>query len=218
VLTDSSLNPMEDQDAFGPPPDGSLSIDAGLPGIGEESSLRAGPGETWFLSGAKLSVGQFEVSQTQNFLNATESLIKQMASVTDIPAYYYDAGGQMPSGESFRRAEAPLNKKLDDRLALFGSTWHDFFNYCLAVNGQAESDPFAEFAPPEVYSDKESWETALLQQQAGVTVEQTLKERAYSEELIAEMQGSAAPPVSDIPAATENPDIPAQSVEPGIDM
>ena len=91
-----------------------------------------------------------------------------MASVTDVPGYYFDRSGQMPSGESFRRAEAPLNKKLDDRLALLNVTWHEFFDYCLALNNQPASDAYLAFDPPEVYSDTESWDTAAAQQTAGV--------------------------------------------------
>lgn len=212
VLTDSALNPLDDQDAFGPPPDDTLSIDEGLPGIGDQSQLRAGPGETWFLSGANLSVGQFQVADTGNFLKATESLIKQMASVCDIPAHYFDRSGQMPSGESFRRAEAPLNKKLDDRLQLFGAAWHEFLNYCLVLNGQAETDAYVTFDPPEVASDKESWDTAMVQQSAGVSVEQTLKERGYDDKLIAEFLGTAAPPEAEVPVATEAPEDPTQTV------
>jgi hypothetical protein len=187
VLTDSALQPDALEDNFGPPPDGAIhsTEQQDLPGVSQDSSLRAGPGETWFLSGARLSVGQFQVSETQNFLNATESLIKQMASVTDVPGYYFDRSGQMPSGESFRRAEAPLNKKLDDRLAMLGVTWHEFFDYALAVNGQSAPDAFLTFDPPEVYSDKESWDTAVVQQSAGVSQEQTLRERGYSDEMIA---------------------------------
>lgn len=207
VLTDSALNPDAEGDNFGPPPDDTLSTDAGLPGIDDDSSLKAGPGETWFLSGARLSVGQFQVSETQNFLNATESLIKQMASVTDIPGYYFDRSGQMPSGESFRRAEAPLNKKLDDRLAMLGVTWHEFFDYCLAVNGLPMSDAHITWQAPEVYSDLESWDTAIAQQKAGVSQEQTLRERGYSEEQIADfvrasaLIADAAPPAPAVPPA-----------------
>lgn len=179
VLTDSSLDPHP-EDSFGLPDD--PGIEDSLPGLDADSDLRAGPGETWVLSGAKLSVGQFQVAETKNFLDASSAMIRQMASVCDIPAYYFDSGGQMPSGESFRRAEAPLNKKLDDRLALLGVTWNEFFNYCLAVNGQAPSDAHLVFDPPEVYSDAESWQTANLQQEAGVSRVQTLIERGYSQE------------------------------------
>jgi hypothetical protein len=208
VLTDSALNPDAESDNFGPPPDDTLSTDAGLPGIDEDSSLRAGPGETWFLSGARLSVGQFQVSETQNFLNATESLIKQMASVTDVPAYYFDKSSAMPSGESFRRAEAPLNKKLEDRLALLGVTWHEFFDYCLMVNNMAPTDAHITWQPPEVFSDLESWQTAQAQQDAGVARVQTLIERGYSQtqaELWDAEKKAAAPNITTAPVPPAPP-------------
>jgi hypothetical protein len=211
VLTDSALNPDAETDNFGPPPDDTLTTDGGLPGIDDDSSLKAGPGETWFLSGARLSVGQFQVSETQNFLNATESLIKQMASVTDVPAYYFDKSSAMPSGESFRRAEAPLNKKLDDRLALLGVTWHEFFDYCLQVNNQAPSDAHIAWDPPEVYSDGESWDTAKKQQDAGVGRVQTLIERGYTQEQAEQWdeEKKAAAPAIPQPTPPQQPDAPS---------
>lgn len=120
-----------------------------------------------------------------------------MASVTDVPAYYFDKSSAMPSGESFRRAEAPLNKKLDDRLAMLGVTWHDFFDYCLAVNGTSAADAYMTWEPPESYDDLESWQTAAAQQTAGVSWQQTLKERGFSDEMIATFPGPgpAASPV-----------------------
>jgi broad-specificity NMP kinase len=69
---------------------------------------------------------------------------------------------------------------------MLGVTWHEFFDYVLAVNGQSASDAFIAWQAPEVYSDKESWDTAVVQQSAGVSQEQTLRERGYSEEQIAD--------------------------------
>jgi hypothetical protein len=208
VLTDSALNPDDETDNFGPPPDDTLSIDDGLPGLDETSSLRAGPGETWFLSGAKLGVGQFATSETQNFLNATESLIKQMASVTDVPGYYFDRSGQMPSGESFRRAEAPLNKKLNDRLAMLNVTWHEFFDYSLVVNGHEPSDAFIAWEPPEQFDDLDSWQTAQAQQDAGVSRVQTLVERGYSEEQAQQWDAEKKAAAPNTTPAPQTPPVP----------
>lgn len=204
VLTDSSLEPTS-EDAFGMPED--PRIENELPGLDADSDLQAGPGETWVLSGAKLSVGQFQVADTSNFLDASSAMIRQMASVCDIPAYYFDSSGQMPSGESFRRAEAPLNKKLDDRLALLGVTWNEFFDYCLAVNNRPASDSHIAWQPPEVYSDSESWETAKAQQEAGVDKVQTLIERGYSQEQAEQWVAANKPVTPTVPAVDSTPPV-----------
>lgn len=181
VTTDSALSPSPQADAFGPPPEDSISVDAGL---SSDSEMEAGPGSTWLLSGSDIKVGQFASAETLNFLNATHSLIKQMAAVTDIPAHYFDRAGQMPSGESFRRAEQPLNDKVADREALLGVTWHELFDWCLASNGTLPSDALPIWAPPSVWNDKESWETAKLELDVGIPFDQVLRERGYSEDLI----------------------------------
>ena len=160
VTTDSALAPGPQADAFGPPPDDSISLDEGLDGLAGDSEMEAGPGSTWLLSGANVKVGQFATAQTDNFLAAIHSLIKQMASVTDIPAHYFDRAGQMPSGEAFRRAEAPLNSKVEDREALLGITWAETFNWILDANNTFAADPMPIWAPTQVWNDKDSWSTA----------------------------------------------------------
>jgi Phage portal protein, SPP1 Gp6-like len=182
VSTDSALSPAPAADAFGPPPDDSLSTDEGL---SVDSEMEAGPGSTWLLSGSKIKVGQFPHADTSNFLNAIHSLIKQMAAVTDIPGHYFDRSGQMPSGESFRRAEQPLSSKVADREALLGVTWHELFDWCLAANNTLPSDAQPIWAPPQIWNDQDSWKTAALQLDAGVPLDQVLRERGYSEENIA---------------------------------
>lgn len=194
VTTDSALS-APSGDAFshmGPLPD-----DPDLPdeGLSDDSAMEAGPGSTWLLSGASVKVGQFTAAETMNFLNAIHSLIKQMSAVTDIPLHYFDRTGDMPSGESFRRAETPLTNKVEDRESLFGVTWHEFFDYCLAVNRLPPSDAQPMWAPPTVWIDLESWQTAILELQAGVPLDQVLRERGFTEDQIALiMAANPAPP------------------------
>ena len=204
VTTDSALEPTSPMDAFTPPPDDSFSTESGV-GIDEQSDMQAGPGSTWLLSGSKVSVGQFPAAETNNFLNAIHSIIKQMSAVTDVPIHYFDRSGQMPSGESFRQAEAPLNKKVEDRQALFGVTWHEVFEWCLAANGNASSDAQAVWAPPMVWSDKDSWETAKLELEAGVPLDMVLRERGFTEDVIAEITeaNDEAPAAAPAPAPDE---------------
>lgn len=194
VTTDSALAPTPLEDAFTPPPDDSFSTDTG---VSEDSRMEAGPGSTWLLSGSKIGVGQFPAAETNNFLNAMHSLVKQMSAVTDVPLHYFDRSGQMPSGESFRRAEAPLNTKVADREALFEVTWGEVFDYVLAVNGMVASDAMPIWSPVQVWADKDSWEVAALELAAGVPLEFVLRERGYSEEAILEIVGSEP----DVPVA-----------------
>jgi hypothetical protein len=182
VLTDNSLEPDDQQDAFSQPVRNELAA-TDHTGLTHDSSLEAGPGATWLLSGNKVAVGQFAVADTGNFLAPIDQLVKQMALVTDTPLYRFDSGGNHPSGESLRAAETPLNKKLSDRLAQFGVTWSEVFDYVLAVNG-IKADAEIAWAPPAIWTDRDSWDSAVQQLAVGVPLDQVLRERGYAEDLI----------------------------------
>lgn len=206
IATDNALEPGPVDDGLGPIDPNLTEIDLAQ-GLANDSQMEAGPGTTWLLSGKNIAVGQFNVAETSNFLAPIESLIKQMAAVTDTPAHYFDRSGQMPSGESFRRAEGPQNAKLADREAQFGVTWHEVFQYIADVNGKGETDAQVSWAPASVQLDKESWDTASVQISTGVPKEQTWRERGYSEDLIDEWDAEApqTPEPAPPPTVTVSP-------------
>lgn len=189
VLTDSALDSGFPTDGFSPVEDDG-TIDTEGSGLSVDSALEAGPGATWLLSGSNVRVGQFEVSETQNFLNAINSLIQQMANVTDIPLHFFQRSGQMPSGESFRLANLPLDSKVEDRHALLGVSWREFFDLCLVLNGMKPSDATVAWLPPSPQTDEDSWKTAQLQLDAGVPSDEVLLERGYMPEQVAEWTDS----------------------------
>jgi hypothetical protein len=201
VTTDSAMEPGPVDDGLGPIDPNLTELDLAQR-MSNDSQMEAGPGTTWLLSGSKVGVGQFAVAETTNFLNAIESVIKQMSVVTDTPGHYFDRSGQMPSGESFRRAEAPQNAKLADREAQFGVTWHEVFQYIADVNGKGDTDAQVSWAPPTVQLDLESWQTAQAQIATGIPKDQTWRERGYSEELVDEWlaaEAAAPPPPPPVP-------------------
>lgn len=202
VTTDSALGGTPMGGGFNqdfPLEDDSISTDHGLD---RESTMDADPASTWILSGSKVGVGQFQAADTKNFLEPIHSLIKQIASVTDTPINRFDRSGPTPSGESFRMDEIPLNKKLSDRLAQFGVTWHELFEFCLLVNElPTQSDAQITWAPPGVFTDKDSWETAALQLAAGVPAEVVYVERGYSLELAKQWSEDRAQASTPVPAA-----------------
>lgn len=175
VLTGAALDGGDDFE------DGPLAADT--PGLADGSRMESSPGSTWLLSGDKLSVGQFQVSQSENFLAPAQSLIKMMASVTDTPFHYFDLAGDMPSGESLRAAEAPLAKKVADREAQFGVTWHEVFDYVLALNSQT-ADAAVSWAPITASKDKDSAETAQIELNAGKPYDVVWTERGYDSETV----------------------------------
>ena len=181
-------------------------------GFSPDSDMESGPGTVWLLSGQNVKVGQFDAANMQNFLDPLKWLVGAMAAVTDISIDRFDSTSKPESGESKRMAERSLNAKTSDRFALFGVTWHEVFTYGLTVfNGGetlVETDAQVAWEPPEVFSDRDSWETAKLQLEAGVPYEQVLKERGYGSDIVAQWsaQRKAAAPVEQPPSTSSATD------------
>ena len=165
---------------------GEIDTEVNDDGLDPSSTMETGPGNVWLLSGKSVKPGQFAAADSENFIEPMESLVRQMADVTDLPANRYHSGGQQPSGDSQRMSERPLNDKVDDRHAQFGVTWHEFFSYVCEVNGLGATDAQVNWAPPDIATDKDSWETAQLQLKAGVPFDQVMRERGYGSEKIEE--------------------------------
>lgn len=203
VLTGSTLEPTPAAD-FGPLPEGMLTTPDAYRGLPQQgAAMDASPGSTWLLNGADLKVGQFSVAESQNFLNASTSIIQMMAAVTDVPMHYFSLSGDMPSGESYRAANGPLNKKASDRQAQLGSAWNDLFDYCLAVNNVPEGAD-VRWEPVESANDKEFWETQTIKKTLGLPREEVFAEGGYERETVAMWEEPAPPPVIAVPSVTES--------------
>jgi hypothetical protein len=170
-------------------------------GLDPQSSMSDDPGDVWLMSGQNVRPGQFEPFDPAKLIGPIESLVQQMADVTDMPANRYHRGGTTPSGDSQRMDEAPLNNKASDRHAQFGVTWHEWAAYVCLVNGLGDTDAQIAWGPPIQYNDEQSWQTALLQLKAGVPLEQVLKERGYGDELITAWIAAGAAQQPDQPAS-----------------
>jgi hypothetical protein len=83
---------------------------AGPSDSGDDSSLKAGPGEMMLLRGFK-QVGQFDAAQPGVFLDPIMFNVRAMAQITDTPLRMFDPQSSQRSGESFRRRTAPSSAR-----------------------------------------------------------------------------------------------------------
>lgn len=216
ALTDSALEQNRPADqawetVVGPD---ELTTESTTDGLDPNSTMESGPGNVWLLSGNNVRVGQFSAADSKNFIDPMEALVQQMADVTDLPANRYHRSGQQPSGDSQRMSEVPLNNKADDRHDQFGVTWHEFAQFICDVHGLGETDAQVNWAPPEHYSDKASWESAKLQREIGVPFEQIMRERGYSSDTLAEWLGMDQSQPATTPTAPTAADAAAPDVVP----
>lgn len=142
--------------------------------------LRAGSGEVWWLKGVK-GVGQFDVADPKVFLDPATFFMRMMAQTTDTPLHMFDPGGDQPSGESRRAAEADLVNKAQTLGQAFASALAAALAMALKVLGHGDVKVDVRWKNPESTDDKDSWETAEVKIRAGVPVKVVLMEQGYSD-------------------------------------
>lgn len=180
ATTDTSDLEPGDFDDF--PPDDAT---AGPTDSGDDSSLKAGPGEVWLLRGYK-AVGQLDAAKPEVFLDPILFEVRAMAQITTTPLHLFDPQGDVPSGESIRAKEAPFVKKVRNRQLSYGATWREVFVFALRLLGQPEPVVDVRWAPAATVEDQTGWQTTSLKVQNGVPRRQALLEAGYREEQVDE--------------------------------
>ena len=116
-----------------------------------------------------VTMGQFQAADLGNYVRAIEQAVQHLASQTQTPPhYFYLGGGQPPSGESIRSAEAGLVAKARSRMKHFGEAFEEVMRVSFALRDDARSkETRAEtiWADPETRTYSELSD-ALLKQQA----------------------------------------------------
>lgn len=157
-----------------------------------QPQLKAGPGELWWLEGAK-AAGQFDVASADAFLKPLDRYAAAMSTVTDTPLHLFDPMGQIPSGESRRTAEAGQTKKVRKRQKQFGATWRDLYGYCvLLLTGKDVTDRIdVRWVPAESIDPAEAWDLALKKKTVGMPLRQILLEYGYTADQITTFEKQA---------------------------
>jgi enamine deaminase RidA (YjgF/YER057c/UK114 family) len=152
--------------------------------------LKNGPGELWYLNGVS-KVGEFAPADYKVFTEPVREFVRSMASITSTPLHYFEKTA-IPSGESLRTAEAPLQKKVKDRQVSFTAAWKELLQFALSMSG-IKSDVDVKWEPAESLASLDAWEVAVKKRVVGVTLEQVLVEMGYDQEVAAQIAAAEAP-------------------------
>lgn len=134
------------------------------------SNYEASPGGMQLFKNFK-EVGAFSSADPAAFLEPWREYGKAISTTTDTPLYKFQGlGGQVPSGESLKVLEAPLNKKVRDRCRLFGATWRSVFEFALEIMG-ATGRVNVTWANPASTDLMEVWQLAKLKIELGIPAE-----------------------------------------------
>lgn len=166
------------------------------PATGELVKLESGPSSLWTFQNPDTKLGQFEAADLSKFLEVLNDLRLEVARISRTPAHLFMLqGGDFPSGEALRTAEAPLSTKIRDRQNVFGETWEEIAEFACQIEGIAtpgDIDALWENTQPN--SELEQTEVALNKQTLGVGREQILAELGYSAAQIDAMNAANAVP------------------------
>lgn len=157
------------------------------------SRVRTIPGAIALLRGVK-QTGQYESTETENFLKNLDWYVRVMAVACGIPLFEFDLTGDQPSGESRRRAEGRANRTARKVQRAAASFLKNLGDTVLAVLGTAGTVT-ATFNPLETSTDKEGIELVGEKIKVGVPVRQALLEAGYTDEQVDEWWPNNAPAV-----------------------
>lgn len=180
ATTDTSdLEPGDFDDDDWPPNDAGT----GPSDSGDDSSLKAGPGEMWLLRGYK-SVGQFDAANPQVFLEPIMFNVRAMAQITDTPLRMFDPQSSQRSGESYREEDGPYISKVENRQTSYGAALHEAFMFALRRLGVTDPVVTIDWVPARSVSSAEGWQTVKTKIEAGVPRRQALMEAGYRAEQV----------------------------------
>lgn len=157
----------------------------GVKDIGDDSSLKAGPGEMWLLRGFK-GVGQFDPANPSVFLDPLLFNVRAMAQITTTPLHLFDPSGEQPSGQSLRAQDAPFTRKVGNRQLSYGATTREWMMFALRQLGIENPAVTVHWTPAETIDDQEGWQTVGEKISNGVPRKQALVEAGYRPEQVDE--------------------------------
>lgn len=150
---------------------------------GSNSNVRMGPGTVAILNGMK-SVGQFDAADPDVFMGPAEKFIRMMAQICETPFHAFDPSGDVPSGESLKVAEAPLNKRVMRFGTMFKAPLTEFGLFVLKIRGVRGVKIEVRWDAPESATGLDDWTMIAAKQAAGVPQDQTLVEAGYDAEQV----------------------------------
>lgn len=149
--------------------------------------------DVWRADSPEAKFGRLEAGDGSSLLEAVEQVLSRMARRSRTPMHLL-TGGDMPSGESLKAAEAGLVAKAEKAQVWLGNTWEQAMLYGahLATVFGDLSVPDDEIVLKAQWKDTESrneeaqLSSALLKQQLGVSKATLLAELGYDPEEEAE--------------------------------
>lgn len=145
----------------------------------QNASIENYPGNVWFFPSSEAQIGSFPAENPTGILAAIDQLLQRRARRSSVPLHLI-SGGDMPSGEAMRSAEAGLVKKAYARMAVLGDAWEDHQRVGLKLgNLSYDYDIRCEWVAPESEIEKARSEAAINWNQVGASKRTLLSRNGF---------------------------------------
>ncbi|MGW4129487.1 hypothetical protein [Amycolatopsis japonica] len=142
-----------------------------------KSKLSSEPGSMWDLEGYK-NVLQLDPGDPKVFLDPRTAYLREGSVASSTPLHLFDRTGQIPSGESLKTANEPLDSKSGIRRTSFDGTFRGFYRFVLKLLG-VDAPVSIAWAPIESTDETTKLGHARQKQELGVPIGQSLTEVGY---------------------------------------
>lgn len=160
----------------------------------EVGKLKNAPNEIWAIPpgdgiGQQTSVGQFQAADLGNYLRSMNQLAGDISRITRTPKHYFFSEGGDPSGEALIAMEAPLNRKVQDRIERFEPVWKEAMSYALHLSGHEVdvADITVHWETVETVQPRTEAEIRTFAVNAGIPLITVLRGEGWSDEQIAQL-------------------------------
>lgn len=165
------------------------------------AGLKSSMDRIWTFDNPDVHVGEFSATDLNNYTNTVSDLREEIARVSSVPFHVMGLGGNFPSGEALKTAEAPLIAKINNKQILFGNIWEDVFAFVLELAGKESKGITAEWKDTQPHSEMEQWQIAANKLGLGVSETQVLSEMGYTADQIKEFQKDSNDPYKNMKGA-----------------
>lgn len=141
------------------------------------------------------SFGTLAAGDTMNHIKQIEMFIQQIATQTFTPPHYFNVGGNLPSGDAIKAAEAGLTAKVTDKMIILGEAWEEVIRLCFKV----VNDPRADIVngetiwkDPQFRTESEMADALVKRAAIGVPRQQLWEDAGYTQSQIARFHAMEA--------------------------
>jgi hypothetical protein len=107
----------------------------------------------WVAEAPDVRFGEFSESNLANYVTVLDSLVRQLAAISQVPPHYLLGQLVNLSGDAIKAAEAGLVSKVQNKLVVLGEAWARVLDLVAAAGGAVQTPCEAVWADPSTRTE-----------------------------------------------------------------